>query len=117
MSGSGLKLGLLPLCIALCAGTVSAQDVADTIYLGGPVLTMDDSAPRAEAVAVRDGRITAVGAEQQVMSWRGDSTRVVDLEGAALLPGFVDAHGHVAAVGLQAMAANLLPAPDGRGNS
>ncbi len=117
MSGSGLKLGLLPLCVALCAGTVSAQDVADTIYLGGPVLTMEDSAPRAEAVAVRDGRITAVGAEQQVMSWRGDSTRVVDLEGAALLPGFVDAHGHVAAVGLQAMAANLLPAPDGRGNS
>ncbi|MDF9301719.1 amidohydrolase family protein [Tritonibacter mobilis] len=117
MLGTHLKLGLMSLCAATVAMGAAAQDVADTIYTGGPVLTMDDSAPRAEALAVREGRIAAVGSLEAVMALRGESTRVIDLEGAALLPGFVDAHGHVAAIGLQAMAANLLPAPDGRGNS
>lgn len=117
MLGTHLKLGLMSLCAATVAMGAAAQDVADTIYTGGPVLTMDDSAPRAEALAVREGRIAAVGSLEAVMALRGESTRVIDLEGATLLPGFVDAHGHVAAIGLQAMAANLLPAPDGRGNS
>ncbi|MCV6586437.1 MAG: amidohydrolase [Marinibacterium sp.] len=89
-----------------------AQD-ADTIYLGGPILTMDDATPRADALAVLDGRILAVGALDDVHRHRGAATRIVDLDGRALLPGFVDAHGHAMAIGLQALSANLLPAPDG----
>ena len=42
-------------------GTAAAQDIADTIYTGGPILTMNDSGPKAESVAVKDGRIIAVG--------------------------------------------------------
>ncbi|MCC1498205.1 amidohydrolase family protein [Alcanivorax sp. 1008] len=48
---------------------------------------------------------------------RADSTRVVNLDGKALLPGVIDARGHVANVGLQALAADLLPPPDGEGQS
>jgi len=98
-----------PLCLA-------AQEIADTIYQGGPILTMEDSLPRAQALAVKDGRILAVGSAEDISQHSGADTRIVDLGGKALLPGFVDAHGHVFAVGLQAMAANLLAAPDGTVN-
>ncbi len=47
---------------------------------------------------------------------RGPGTRLVELEGRAMLPGFVDPHGHMTAVGPQALSANLLPAPDGQAN-
>ena len=86
---------------------------ADTLYTGGTILTMDDRMPSAEAVAVKDGRILAVGELSEVREHAGDGTRVVDLEGRALLPGFVDSHGHVVMGGLQALSANLLAPPDG----
>ncbi|MBD0709472.1 hypothetical protein BU197_14105 [Streptomyces sp. CBMA291] len=55
---------------------------------------MDPARPRAEALAVRDGRITAVGTRDEILRLRGRTTEVVDLAGRALLPGFVEAHGH-----------------------
>jgi predicted amidohydrolase YtcJ len=64
----------------------------------------------------RGGRIVAVGARSEVESKANGPIATIDLEGMALLPGFVDPHGHVVMVGLQALAANLLPAPDGEGN-
>ncbi|MEU2241208.1 amidohydrolase [Streptomyces sp. NPDC018338] len=72
----------------------------DLVFTGGPVLTMDPARPRAEALAVRDGRITAVGTEDEVLRLRGRATEVVDLAGRALLPGFVEAHGHPVMVAL-----------------
>lgn len=100
----------------LVAGTARAQsaETADTIYSGGPILTMTDAAPRADAVAVKDGRILAVGALADVMKLKTDKTRMVNLKGATLLPGFVDPHGHMTGGGLQAMSANLLAPPDGK---
>jgi predicted amidohydrolase YtcJ len=68
-------------------------------------------------VAVRGGRILAVGGKDEVLAKAGRGARQVDLGGRTLLPGFVDPHGHVSFVGLQAISANLLPAPDGEGNS
>lgn len=94
-----------------------AQEIADTIYLGGPILTIDDAAPRAEAVAVRNGRILAVGALAALTAYQDAGTEIVDLDGAAMLPGFVDSHGHVVMGGLQALSANLLPPPDGPNDS
>ena len=90
-----------------------AQDVADTIYSGGPVLTMTDAQPRAEAVAVKDGRILAVGTLNEVTAFAGEGTENFDLAGRAVVPGFVDSHGHVVMGGLQALSANLLAPPDG----
>ncbi len=91
-----------------------AEDKADNIWFGGPILTMNDSAMRAEAVAERGGRIIAVGSKADIMALKGDNTRIIDLGGRTLLPGFFDAHGHVFAGGLQSVSANLMAPPDGQ---
>ncbi len=108
--------GFIATATLLAATPLLALEYADIIYTGGPVLTMSDAAPRAEAVAVSDGRVLAVGAQADVMRHQGKSTDMVDLAGRTLIPGFVDAHGHVFLVGIQARSANLLPAPDGEVN-
>ncbi|MBO9407820.1 amidohydrolase [Shimia sp. R9_1] len=100
-------------CSALFTGPAHAQDIADTIYSGGTILTMDDSAPRAEALATKNGRILAVGTLADLLAHQGESTRTYDLDGRTMLPGFVDSHGHVVMGGLQALSANLLAPPDG----
>lgn len=87
----------------------------DTVYYNGTIITMDDDRPLAEAVAVSEGRIVAVGSRDVVLASAGKKARRIDLEGHTLLPGFVDSHGHAYAIGLQASTANLLPPPDGAG--
>lgn len=88
----------------------------DAIYFGGDIVTVDDARPIAEAVAVKDGRIAAVGDLREVLALAGAGTRMVSLGGGTMLPGFIDAHSHMSLIGFQAGAANLLPAPDGRVN-
>lgn len=97
---------------ALAAPAI-AQEVADRIWSGGPILTMDDRAMRAEAVAEKGGKIVAVGSKAGVMKLQGKSTKVIDLAGRAMIPGFVDAHGHIFMGGIQALSANMLAPPDG----
>nr|WP_328806465.1 amidohydrolase [Streptacidiphilus fuscans] len=70
------------------------QTPADLVFLGGPVYTVDPARSWAGAVAVRDGRITAVGQDHDVRPLIGPGTEVVDLAGRLLLPGFQDAHVH-----------------------
>ena len=110
------KFGILStacLFLGIVSAPVSAQEFADTIYQGGLIITINDDAPRAEAVAVADGKILAVGALAEVMVHTGENTKVFDLDGRTMLPGFVDSHGHVVMGGVQALSANLLAAPDG----
>ena len=101
---------------AIPARAQSAAGPADTILRGGPILTMNDRMPRAHAVAVKDGKIFAVGSLSEVEKLAGPQTRTVDLQGRTLIPGFVDSHSHVFGIGFHASVANLLPAPDGEGN-
>jgi len=97
--------------------SVMAQSRASSmIFTGGPILTIDDAMPTAEAVAVRNGVIVAVGSLDAARAAVGRNAQVVNLDGRTLLPGFFDPHGHVSMVGLQARYANLLPAPDGQGD-
>lgn len=87
---------------------------ADTIYFGGTVITVDDAAPSAEAVAVTNGKIVAVGKRKAVMkAEKGPGTILVNLKGRVMAPGFIDAHGHIMAVGMQSVSADLLAPPDG----
>ncbi|MCB1502079.1 MAG: amidohydrolase [Bauldia sp.] len=104
--------------IALATGLLSiapalALDEADRIFTGGPILTMEDAAPVVEAVAVKDGKIIAVGSLADIMAYKGAGTTITELDGRALIPGFFDAHGHVFVGGIQALSANLLAPPDG----
>ncbi|MBS0262578.1 MAG: amidohydrolase [Planctomycetes bacterium] len=96
----------------LCAATAVAQVPADAIYHGGDVVTMDDKHPTAEAVAIRGGKIVAVGLKNDVLKFKGDQTTLIDLQGRCLLPGFIDGHGHCFVTGIQAVSANLLAPPD-----
>ena len=115
-AGAVAGFGSLFACAAVAQTVATATGPADLIYSGGPIITVNDAAPMAEAVAVRAGRILAVGSRQQVEATRGPGTRMVNLEGRTMLPGFVDPHGHVVMVGLQAVGANMLAAPDGEAN-
>ncbi len=93
---------------------VPAERTADTIYTGGDIVTVNDAQPAAEAVAVKDGRILAVGSRAEVeQAHKGAATQVVDLAGHTLVPGFIDGHAHVMAFGGQAVGALLLAPPDG----
>jgi len=69
--------------------------MADLIFTGGPIVTVDARRPRAEALAVDDGRIVALGTHDEVIrEHRTPETYLIDLAGRALLPGFVEPHGH-----------------------
>ncbi|MES2793841.1 MAG: amidohydrolase [Planctomycetota bacterium] len=102
------------LCLASCGLSAAAvcADEPDAIYYGGDIVTIDDRNPAAEAVAVHAGKIVAVGPKADVWKLKGNTTQLIDLGGKAMLPGFVDAHGHCFNVGFQAASANLLPPPD-----
>ena len=89
---------------------------AEKIWSGGPILTMVDGNMRVEALAEAQGVIIAAGPLDEVMALRGPETEMIDLAGRTMIPGFVDAHGHVFMIGIQALSANLLPAPDGTVN-
>ena len=83
----------------VCGQPAHAAGPADAIYQNGTILTMVDAQPVAEAVAVRDGRILAVGTKAELLETVGDATRKIDLGGKTLLPGFVDSHGHAYLIG------------------
>ena len=96
------------------APTAATGIVADTIYSGGDIVTVNDTQPTAEAVAVKEGKILAVGQRCAIQSaHKGATTRIVDLAGRTLAPGFVDGHAHFLGFGSQAVGAILLAPPDG----
>ncbi len=100
------------------AAQAAVMNPADALFFGGPILTMDDAQPNVEAVAVDDGIIVGVGSRAELEAdFLGPETQLHDLQGRTLIPGFVDAHSHFSFVGIQAIAANLLPPPDGPGSS
>ena len=73
---------------------------ADLVFLNGTVITIDDARPEAAAVAVAGNRIARVGTSEEVREEIGPGTRVIDLEGRTLLPGFNDNHTHPISYGL-----------------
>lgn len=94
-SKRGGALSIVLGLIALAAGTTAdsaQQGVADLVLKNGKVITVDGKDTIANAVAVLRNRIVAIG---DVSSWEGPQTRIIDLKGRALLPGFIDAHSHV----------------------
>lgn len=90
---------------------------ADAIYFGGPILTMLGDGDRVEALAVQNGRILAGGKRLEVMAHQGPDTRMVDLRGKTLMPGFIDSHSHVAPQSAKFATANLDPKPIGESGS
>jgi predicted amidohydrolase YtcJ len=87
----------------------AAGGKADAIYFNGDILTMAGKDPSyAEALAVADGKIAFVGAKDEALKLKGDVTKLVDLHGHTLLPGFIDGHGHMIYYGKNMVDADLV---------
>jgi len=84
-----------------------AEGPADWLFSGGGIYTMNPAQPWAQAVAVRGNRIVYVGDARGAARWRGPQTRLVNLKGRMLLPGFVDAHDHLASIGATKLGVNV----------
>jgi len=102
---------VLPAC--LLASPTAFTQTADIIFLGQHILSMDPAPEAPGAVAIANGRILAVGQQETVMAHQGEKTCLVELGEAALLPGFIDAHGHFLNQTALLDLANLSPPPVG----
>ena len=86
---------LSALLMAQCAVTF-AKGNADTIFYGGPIVTVNAKNEEVQAMAVQNGKIVAVGSKEAVTKeWQSSSTKLVDLKGQTLMPGFVEPHVHI----------------------
>ena len=101
------------LALATLAWAVLPGAPSRVAFVGGAVLTVDAENRIAEALLVENGRIAVVGTRADIERRARPGTRVVDLDGGALLPGFVDAHGHFPASGLESVGVSLAPPPIG----
>ncbi len=115
---------LLVLFVSLCMFScndstkkAAPENAADTIYFNGDIITMEGDEPTyVEAVSIKNGIISKLGTKKDVLKLKGDSTKVVDLKGKTMLPGFIDGHCHFANFGGQAIGAQLLASPDANVN-
>ncbi|WP_331783791.1 amidohydrolase [Subtercola sp. YIM 133946] len=81
-----------------------------TVFIGGDLYSAGWSSSRRAALAVRDGAVAAIGSDDDVRALAGPSTRVVDLGGRMLVPGFHDAHAHPVSGGVELLQCDLSPA-------
>ncbi len=82
---------------AACGGPT--VEPADLVLRGGKVVTLEESRPEAQAVAIKGERIVAVGSDEEIQPYIGTATQVVDLEGRLAIPGFIEGHGHFTGIG------------------
>ncbi|MEY2901917.1 MAG: hypothetical protein RLY89_1023 [Bacteroidota bacterium] len=118
MSKKKILLAAIAILLIISCKNTSNPNGADAIYYGGDIITMEgDSANYVEAIALKAGKIVFTGTMAEAEKMKGDSTKMNDLKGKTLVPGFIDGHAHFAGFGAQAVAANLLASPDGTVNS
>jgi len=109
-----MKKLALAVIAALLPTVAYAEKPATDVYSGGSIITMEGDAPQiVEALAVRDGRIIATGSQAEVGRQAGRRAHIIDLKGRTMLPGFIDAHGHVSMVGRYKLMADLSGPPVG----
>ncbi len=109
IAGAATAVLAVTLAVVACGG--SGRSPADTVLRNGQVLTMDANNSVQQAVAVRDGKIVFVGTDADAGNWVGPATKVIDLGGRMLMPGFVDAHLHALAGGRALLMCDLAYAP------
>jgi predicted amidohydrolase YtcJ len=104
-----IPLGLAAVFLAsgAFAPAIAAAAPADLVIWGGPIYTAVDAHPKVEAVAVSHGRIAFAGGKAGAQAMIGPKTKVVDLKGAALFPGFTDSHAHLDGIGDRELTLNL----------
>lgn len=110
-------LALLPVLVAGYTEKPMGFDAsavkADIIFTGGNIVTMDPANPAPEAVAIQGDRIVAVGERKKILALGNAGTRIVELGDRALVPGFIDAHGHLSFLAMNTEMVNLSSPPVG----
>ena len=92
--------------------TMSAKVcTADLLLINGKIVTVDEKFTIEEAVAVKDGKVMAVGSTKEINKFRGDATEVIDLKGKTILPGLFDSHLHMIFSGVALQIINLRTPP------
>jgi predicted amidohydrolase YtcJ len=84
------------------------KELADMVLKNGKIVTVDESKPEAQAVAVRGDVIVAVGSDKMIESYIGETTKVIDLDGKLAIPGFIESHGHFTSIGRSKMQLGLM---------
>lgn len=102
-----LSLLMAGLVVAQAVLAIEDQPVADTLLIDGRILTLDAAQPRVEALAIREGRILALGTTAELRALVGGETTVIDLDGAFAMPGFIEGHGHFIGLGQARMLLDL----------
>ena len=103
-------VGVLALAILLTLPVLADEPVV--VYGNGTIITMNETSPQVEAVAVQSGTIVAIGSEAEITEKYPDADKV-DLEGQTLLPGFIDGHSHFFQAAMIADYANVSAPPVG----
>jgi predicted amidohydrolase YtcJ len=108
-----LRRLVLPLCLLVLGwGTAcSSGPTADLVLKNGTIVTMAEDSPEAEALAVAGDTVLAVGSTSEISAYEGSGTRVIDLEGAMAMPGFIEGHGHFMEMGVAQLQLGLLGTP------
>jgi len=99
-----MKNALLFVALAISA------TAADLVLRNGKIITLDAAAPQVQAIAITNGKITALGTNAQMASEIKPTTKVIDLNGRLAIPGFIEGHGHFTGVGQMKMSLNLMGA-------
>jgi predicted amidohydrolase YtcJ len=95
-----LAVGLFLLAFSACAKAPPSSLAADTVLLNGHIITVDPQDSIVQAVAIKDGKILAVGSDKAIKALAGENTRVIDLKGRTATPGLIDSHAHFAGSGI-----------------
>ncbi len=101
---------LLLLLSGLFASAAMAAPAADLVLLHGKLVTLEAKQPSAEALAVKGGRIVAIGSDADIQPYIGKNTEVLDLKGLTAVPGFIEGHGHFLELGQSLMELKLADA-------
>ncbi|TAK43709.1 MAG: amidohydrolase [Saprospiraceae bacterium] len=99
-----LSLLILLLSLAAC----QPHETADTILLNGNIYTVDSQMPKAQALAIKGGRIMHLGTNEEIEKFKGPKTKVINLDGKFAMPGFIEGHGHFSSLGQSLMNLNFL---------
>ena len=96
------------LLITSIFGCQQKKEPADLVLMNGKIVTVDETIPEAQALAVRGDRIVACGKNKEIERFIAQTTKVIDLEGKLAIPGFIDSHGHFTGVGQAKMSLDLM---------
>ena len=103
-----MKVRLFLLLLLALSACKKQHAPADTIFTGGTIYTLNDANPTAEAVVVAGDSIVFVGTQKEAEAWRGPETKMVNLNGRTLTPGFIETHGHIMGLGYNELNLDLM---------